>query len=183
MVLCFGIWCHGLEIIFIDNAHAPALHLLEKTAGLHTAHEHDHFKGFDVRTGGDHVHGNGNPGMITVSEFRDEIFRLFPGCLVGDFLSKIIPLCKFLTHDFNNVFSVAVIFCKNQGLGHLGAAGKNFRKKLVPKCTDNRAYLILCNHITVKFVGIIFKIFIQLLPANFSGFPVANINIIAGFHI
>ena len=179
MVLCFGIRCNRFKIIIIDDTNTPALHLFKKTAGFYTSHEHDNFKGFDVRARGDHVHGNSDPRIITVSEFCDQVFRLFAGCLVGNLLGKVIALGKFLAHDFNNIFGMAVIFCKNQGLWHIRSAGENLCKELVPKGADNSADLVCCNHITIKLVCIISKIFIQLFPADLSGFPFPDIHIIA----
>ena len=92
MILCLGIRCNSHKVIFVDDTHSPALHLLEKTTGFYTAHEHHNFQGLDVRASGDHVHCHGNPGMIAVSKFCNQIFRFFAGCLVGNLLGKLIAL-------------------------------------------------------------------------------------------
>ena len=78
---------------------------------------------------------------------------------------------------------MAVVFCKNQGLWYLGPAGENLCKELIPKGADYRSDLVRGHHITIKFICVILKIFIQPLPTDLAGFPFADIHIIARLHI
>ena len=60
----------ALQIVRLDDAHAAALHLLEEGAGFDRAHEEDDLDRLDVGAGGDHVHGDGDAGVVAVAEGR-----------------------------------------------------------------------------------------------------------------
>ena len=70
-------------------------------------------------------------GMVAVAEALDEVLGLRAGGAVGDLLGEVVALAELLAHDFDDVFGVGVVLGEDEGLGHLGAAGKDFGEQLV----------------------------------------------------
>ena len=58
----------GLEVVRVDDADAPPLHLLEEVPALDRPHEHDDLQRLDVGAGGDHVHGDDDARVVAVAE-------------------------------------------------------------------------------------------------------------------
>lgn len=73
-----GIGRDGFQIIRLDDADAPALHLLKEGTGFDRAHEDDDFDRLDVGAGGDHVHRDDDTGMVTVAKALDEVLGATP---------------------------------------------------------------------------------------------------------
>ena len=67
-VLGFGVGRDAAQIVGGDDADAAAFHLLEVIQAAHVAHEEDDFERADVGAGGDHVHGDGDAGIVGGAE-------------------------------------------------------------------------------------------------------------------
>ena len=68
VVLHSGVGGDRSEFVGGGDPDPSTLHLLEEVPGPHHAHEHHALDGLDVGAGGDHVHGHGDTGVITVAE-------------------------------------------------------------------------------------------------------------------
>ena len=89
------------------------------------------------------------------------------GDLVGDLFAQVVVATKLLAHDVHNVFSVAVVFCEDERLGHFFTAREHVREHAVFEGHDEGADLVLGDHVAVQVIGLIGHIFIRSLPAHF----------------
>ncbi len=167
----------ALQIIRLDDADTPALHLLEEGAGFDRAHEDDDLDGLDVGAGGDHVHRDGDAGMVAVAKGLDEVLGIHPGGAIGDLLGEFVALAELLAEDFDDVFRVGVVLGEDEGLGHLGAAGKDLGEELVLEGFDDGADLVRGDHVAVELVGIVGEVVVQLFPSLLARFTFHLLNI------
>ena len=197
-VFGFGVGRDLLKLRVGDDTDAAAFHLLEEVPAAHAAHEKDDFEGPNVGAGGDHVDGDHNPGIVAVSEGREQVFGLDPAVLVddgavvvdnagragavGDFLAEVVAAAEFVADDFDDVVGVAVVFGEDERLGNVAASGEDFRRELVAEGADNGADLIVGNDVTVELVGAIGEVLVELLPANPAALAVALVDEEAGFN-
>ena len=142
-----------------------------------------HFQRLDVGAGGDHVHGDGDARDVAVAELGDEVFGLFAGGAVGDLLGEVVALAELFADDLDDVFGVGVVLGEDERLRHFGAAGKDLGKELVPEGADDGADLVRGDDVAVELVGVIVKIFVQLLPAHGARRPVALVHVVAGIDL
>ena len=156
-------------------------HLLEVVAALHVPHEEQAFQGFHVRSGGDHVDGNGNARMVVVAELGERTFRIF--VVVGDLFAEMVFFAEFLPDDLDDVVGMAVGLGKDEGLGHFKFAlfvlsvGKDFGQMLL-ECANDRANLVGIDHIVIELLLGIDHVLIQLFASVFlrdEFFPVVHI--------
>ena len=183
MVFSLGVRGDGSEVVLFDYAHAAAFHLLEKAAGFDRAHEEHDLQRLDVGAGGDHVYRHGDAREVAVPELGDDVFGLFAGGPVGDLLGELVAFAELLADDLDDIFGVAVVFGEDERLWYFGPAGKDFAEKLVSVGADDGADLIRGNDVAVELVGVIFKLFVQLLPADGAGCPVAPVHVVAGIDL
>ena len=181
--LARGIGRDGLQIVRLDDADAPALHLFEEGAGFDRAHEDDDLDRLDVGAGGDHVHGDGDAGMVAVAKGLDEVFRIHPGGPIGDLLGEFVALAELLAEDFDDVLRVGIVLREDEGLGHLGAAGKDLGEELLLEGFDNGADLVRGDHVAVELLGIVGKVVAELFPSGGAGLAVALLHIEACVHL
>src|SRR6266849_8764185 len=201
-----GVRRYGAEIIGPDDAGAAAFHLLEEVAALHGAKEEDAFDASNVGAGGDHVYGDGNAGIIAVSEGCEVGFRGGSGTFVADFLDfraifefflvhnaghaahvgdllgELVAFAEFFAKDLHDVFGVAVVFGENEGFGDFGAAGEDFGEEFFLEGFDDGADLVFGNNVAVELAGAIVEVFVETFPADFAGLAVAFVDVQAGFN-
>ncbi len=182
VIFSCGIGRDGFQIIRLDDANTSALHLLEEGAGFDRAHEYDNLDRLDVGAGGDHVHGDGDAGMITVAKALDEVLGRHPGGAIGDLLGELIALAELLAEDFNDVFRVGVVLGKDKGLRHLGATGKDVGEELVLEGFDDGANLVRSDHVAVELVGIVGEVVVESLPALGPRLPIHQLHAIPRLH-
>ena len=172
-----GVGRDGFQIVRLDDADAPALHLLEEGAGFDRAHEDDDLDGLDVGAGGDHVHRDGDAGMVAVAKGLDEVLGIHPGGAIGDLLGEFVALAELLAEDFDDVLRVGVVLREDEGLGHLGAAGKDLGEELLLEGFDDGADLVRGDHVAVELVGIVGEVVAELFPSVGAGFAVPLLHI------
>ena len=160
-----------LQIVLAQCPGAPALHLLEIIFAADIPHENQALNGLHVRTRGDHIHSDGNSGIVAVAEFAQGFLGILGG--IGDLFAEIIALAKFLPDDLDNIVGVTVALGKNQGLGHFPPPGKQGCIQVVPECPDHRADLAGIYNIPVKLGGAVVHVLVQLRPALLPGHAVA----------
>ena len=165
VVFACGIGRDGLQIIRLDDADATALHLLEEGAGFDHAHEDGDLDRLDVGAGNDHIHCDGDAGVVAVAKAFDEVLGSHPGDAIGDLLGEFVAFAELLANDFDDVFRVGVVLGEDEGLGHLGAAGKDLGEELLFECFDDGADLVRGDHVAVELVGIVGEVVIQLFPS------------------
>ena len=68
----------GLEVVWVDDAHAAALHLLEEVAAPDRAHEQHALERLHVGAGGDHVDGHGDARVVAGAERCEQVLGLAP---------------------------------------------------------------------------------------------------------
>ena len=158
----------------------PPLHLLEKVAAAHVAHEEHDLDRLDVGAGGNHVHGHHDARVEAVAELRDQVLGLGPGGAVGDFLAEVVAGGKLLSDDANDVIGVAVVLGEDDGLWHVPPAREYLRRHPVAESLDDGAYLVLRHHVSVKLAGRVGQFLLQLLPAYLSRAAVAPVHRHAG---
>ena len=93
---------------------------------------------------------------------------LCAGGAVGDLLAEVVALAELLAKDFDDIFGVGVVLGEDQGLGHFGAAGKDFGEELVLEGSDDGADLVRGDHVAVELVGIVGEVVIKF-PIVFAG--------------
>ena len=81
-------------------------------------------------------------GKYELRNSRQEFVRLLAGAFGGDLLAEVVPLAELFADDPHDVFGVQVGLGEDQGLGNLGAAGKDFRQ-LVLERADHQPDLAL----------------------------------------
>ena len=182
VIFTHGVGRDALEVVGLDHADAPALHLLEEGAGFDGAHEEDDFDRLDIGAGSDHVHGDGNAGQRRDTEGLDEIFWVRAGGAIGDLLCEVVPLAEFLAHDLDDVVGVGIVLGEDQRLGHPGAAGKDLSEELLLERLDDGADLVRGHHVAVELVGIVGEVVVELFPASGAGLTVALFHIEARIH-
>ena len=166
LVLCGG-GSHLLQIILAQRPGSPALHLLEIVLAPHVPHEDQALDRLHVRSGGNHVHSDGNSGIETVAEIRKGSFRVIRR--IGDLLTELIALAKLFPDDLDDVVRVAVSLGKNQRFGDLASAGKQDGVQVFPERPNHSPYLAGVDDIPVKAGGCIIYILVHLLPSFLPG--------------
>ena len=180
VVLGLGVRGDCLEVVVLDDPHAPALHLLEERAGLYAAHEDHDLHRLDVGAGGDHVDGDSDAREVAVAEGLDQLLWRGAGSSVSDLQRELVTLAEFLAQDLDDVFGVVVVLCKEERLGDLGAAGKDLGEQLVAEGAHHGADLVRRDHVAVELLCLIFEVFIEFLPALFAGLAVLLFDVVAG---
>src|ERR1043165_9547809 len=159
--------CDFAQVVVAEGAGAAAFHLLEIIAAFDIAHEEEAFERFHVGTGGHHIHGDGDAGVIIVAELGEDRLGIFVG-FVSDLFAEGVSLGEFLADDIDDVVGVAIGLGEDEGLGDFGAAGKDFRE-LVAEGFDDGADLVRNDNGVVELLGGIGRVFIGLLPAAAAG--------------
>ena len=72
---------------------------------------------------------------------------------------------------------MAVVLGEDQGLGHFRAAGEDLGEELVLEGADDGADLVGGDDVAVELVGVVGEVFVQLLPADAAGLPVALVDL------
>ena len=121
--------------------------------------------------------------VVAVAEGGDQVLGCFAGGAVGDLLRELVALAELLAHDPDDVFGVAVVLGEDQRLGHLGAAGEDLGEQLVAEGAHQGADLVQGDHVAVELVGVVGEVLVQLLPAHLAGELVAQVHVVAGFHL
>jgi hypothetical protein len=83
--------------------------LLEIEFRLHIAQKDQDLQRLHIRTGGDHVHGDGDAGIIVVAERPDQRLGVGAIGLVGDLLGKVVTLAEHLADDACDLFRVVIV--------------------------------------------------------------------------
>ena len=104
-------------------------------------------------------------GMVAVAKALDEVLGIHAGGAVGDLLGEVVALAELLAEDFDDVLGVGVVLGEDEGLGHLGAAGKDLGEELVAEGFDDGADLVRGDDVAVELVGIVGEVVVELLPA------------------
>ena len=164
-VLMAGVGGDGVEVGGRDGAYAAALHLLEEAAAADVAHEEDDLDRLDVGTGGNHVHGDDDAGVVAVSERGEQVFGVVPGGLVGDLPAERVALAELLADDADNVVGVAVVLGEDDRLGHDAAVREYLREELVPERPYDGANLVFGHDIAIELVGGVDQVVLELLRA------------------
>ncbi len=103
--------------------------------------------------------------MVAVAKALDEVLGTHPGGAIGDLLGEFVALAELLAEDFDDVLRVGIVLGEDEGLGHLGAAGKDLGEELVLEGFDDGADLVRGDHVAVELVGIVGEILVEPLPA------------------
>ena len=109
-----------LKIFFAEDARAAPFHLLKVVLAPHIAHENQTFDGLHVSSRCNHIHCDGNAGIVVIAERTEDRLRVIRR--IGDFAAEVVALAKFLAHNLYNIVCVAVCFGKNQRLGNFFSA-------------------------------------------------------------
>ena len=99
------------------------------------------------------------------------------------FWREVVALAEFLAHDLDDVFGVGIVLGEDQGLGHPGAAGKDFAEQLVAVGLDDLADLVRRDHVAVELVGIVLKIVVELFPALLARVALHDLHGITGLYL
>ena len=166
------------EVVISQGPGPPALHLLKVVSGSDIPHEEQAFEGLDVRAGGDHVNGDGNPRRVIIAKRGQDGFWVFV-CLVGHFFTKCVSLIKFFTHDVDDIVGVAVGLRKNEGFGDFLAAGEHFRQ-LFTKGFNHVSDLTGIDHVPIQIGAAVGHFLVELLPPFFAGQTVPFIHPLPG---
>ena len=186
-----------------DGARAAALHLFEHGAALDGAHEEDDFERFNVGSGGDHVHGDGDARIVGSAELAEQVFgldaardplvdfvfvavfvRLLDADLggagaVGDLLCEVVALAELLANDFHDVVGVAVVFGEDEGFGNFRPTWKDVGEEIVTEGADDGANLVWDDDASVEFVGIVRDVLVGQLPADFACLAISVVDLVA----
>ena len=160
-----------LQIVLAEDAGPPPLHLLKIVPAAHIPHEDQALDRLHIGAGGDHVHSNGDPGVIAVAETAEGPLRVLGR--VGDLLAELVSLAELLPDDLDDVVGVAVRLGKDQRLGDFAPAGKQLGEQILPERADHRADLTGVDDVPVQLGGPVVHILVHLLPPLFPGKPVA----------
>ena len=152
--LRLGVGRDAPQGVEVDHPHAPSLHLLEVSGALDVPHEQQAFERLHVRAGGDHVHGDGDPGVVAVAELGEQVLRLLPGRAIGDLLGEVVPLAELFPQDAGDVLGVAVVLGEDEGLRNLGATGENLGEEPLLERAHDEPDLVFGDHIPVELVGV-----------------------------
>ena len=77
----------------------------------------------------------------------------------------------------DDVVGVGVVLGEDEGLGDLGAAGKDFGEEPVAEGADDGADLVGSDDGAVELVGVVGEVVVELLPADFAGVAVAFVDV------
>ena len=154
-----------LQIVLAEDAGSPALHLLKIVPAAHIPHEDQALDGLHIGAGGNHVHSDGDPGVVAVAETAEGPLRVLGR--VGDLLAELVPLAELLPDDLDDVVGVAVRLGKDQRLGNFAPAGKQLGEQILPERADHRADLTGVDDIPVQLGGPVVHILVHLLPPLF----------------
>ncbi len=178
---------HRAQVGAFDDAHAPALHLLEEAAAFDAAQEDDDLDRLDVGAGGDHVHGDGDARVVAAAEGADQVFRGVAGAAVGDLLRELVAAAEFLADDLDDGFGVVVVLGEDQGLGQFRAAREHLGLPAVAEGLHHGADLVGRLHAAVQLGGVVVEILVELPVAAAARValhhlhPVAGLDLAAGF--
>ena len=142
----------GTQLRRIDDPDASALHLLEEDPALHRPHEENDLDGPDIGTRGDHVHSDGNPGVVAVPELLDQVGRLLPGRFVRDLLAEGVTASELIAKDLDDIFSVGVVLGEDDRFRDLPPAREEFREELLLERLDDEPDLIACDDGPVEVI-------------------------------
>ena len=168
MVFILGCRRRNFSKIFLaEDASATSFHLLKVVLAPHIAHENQTFNGLHVSSRCNHIHGDGNAGIVVIAERTEDRLRVIRR--IGDFTTEVVALTKFLAHNLHNIVCMAVGFGKNQRLGNFFSAREQRSKEVLFERADNCANLAGIDNIPVKLRRCIVYIFVHLPPALGSG--------------
>src|SRR5699024_4875467 len=139
---------HLLQIVFIEHAGAPALHLFKIILAAHIPHKNQALNGLDIGAGGNHVHRDRNAGVIVVSEIAEYPFRVLGG--VGNLFAELVSLAELVPNNLNNIIGVAVGLGKDQGFGDFLSPREQYREQVVPEGTNHGADLAGVDDVPVQ---------------------------------
>ena len=108
---------------------------------LDVPHEEQAFQRLHVGAGGDHVHRDGDPGVVAVAELGEQVFGLLAGGL-GDLLAEVVALAELFADDPHDVFGVEVGLGEDERLRDFGAAGEDFGEELSAEGADDQPDLV-----------------------------------------
>ncbi|OPX96949.1 MAG: hypothetical protein A4E58_01576 [Syntrophorhabdus sp. PtaB.Bin006] len=102
----FGRRRHLFQVVEGDGPRTPPLHLFEVVAAFDVPHKEEAFEGLYVRTGGDHVNGNGDARVVIVPEPGKRAFGIVAA--IGDLLTEAVFFTELFPDDLDDIVSVAV---------------------------------------------------------------------------
>ena len=153
------------QIVMLQGAGAPALHLLEVVLALYVAHKQQTLQRLYIGASGDHVHRHRDSGVVVVTKLGKDRFGVlawldeipifvFPVLcrLVSDLFTKGITFAKFFPYRLDDVVGVAVGLGEDQGLGHFLAAWK-YLGQTVSEGLDDRSDLAGIDDVPIQLFG------------------------------
>ena len=171
---------HLLQIVLVQGAGAAALHLLEIVLAAHVAHEDQALDGLHIRPRGDHVHGDGNTGIVVVAEGAQNGLRAVR--LTGDLLAEFIAFPKFLPDDLDDIIRVAVGLGEDQRLWDFAAVREKLREQIIPEGADHGADLAGIHNIPIQLCRSIDQVLVHLFPALGAGQAVPVLDLLLEDH-
>lgn len=111
-----GIRGNLLQIVLTQSPGTAAFHLFKIVLAADIPHEDLTLDRFYIRTGRNHIHGNGNSGVIPIPEFTQNRFRILGG--VSNLFAKFVSLTKLFPDDLNDIIRMTVGLGKDQGFGY-----------------------------------------------------------------
>src|SRR5207245_6161354 len=129
--------------------------------------------GLDIGASRDHVNSDCNTRIEAVAEVLDQVFGIAPGGQVSNLLTEVVTLPELLAENADDVFGMAIVFGKDQGLRDFAAARENLNEEAFLESASDQANLILRHNRPVEFLGAVFKILVGLLPSHFAGSALA----------
>ncbi len=165
-----------LELGRVDGAGAASLHLLEQHRAAHVTQEDDALQGLDVRPGGDHVDGDGDPQAGGGAQGADQLVRVLPGlpALVGDLLGEVVAASEDLLDLGEDVLGVVLTDREDQSLGELAPVRREPAPPAVPVGGEHRADLVDGDHRPADLAGGVGEVVVELLIALPAGLPVPD---------
>ena len=125
-----------------------------------------HSRRLDVGASSDHVHANGDARIVGVPELGEKIVGLLAGCAVGDLLAKVVSPAELLTDDLGDVFGVTIVLGEDDGLRDLGPARENVHGQAIAEGANDEPDLVLGDDVSIKFLGGVGQVVVQLLVAD-----------------
>ncbi len=183
VVLDRGVGGDGSEFVGLGDANPSALHLLEEVPGPHHAHEHHALDGLHVGAGGDHVHGHGDPRVVTVAERLEQVLGLVASVvrLVCDLDHGIVAEAELQPGGSHDVVGVGVVLGEDQRLRDVAETVRVVRVGFpvrehglvgVPEGGEDGADLVLGHDLAVEVLGVIVDVVVDLFLTDRSGLPV-----------
>ena len=163
-----------MQIVTGQGSCTASLHLLKIVLAPHVPHEDQALNGLDVGSRGDHIHGDGDTGVVIVTERAEHALGVLGG--IGDLFAELVPFSKLLPHDLDDIVGVAVGLGEDQGLGHLTATGEQGGKQILLERAYHGTDLTGIDNVPIQLCGHVVQILVHLPPPLLTGGSAAHLD-------